>query len=68
MLDEFFRQAWSRSGWKLHPPRSLDELASIVELQMRVVTTLFGTSDYDPYIGRKIQQELMAPPLGAVIL
>lgn len=68
MLDEFFRQAWSRSEWKFRPPRSLDELASIVELQIRAVTTLFGTSDYDPYIGGKIQQELIAPPLGAVIL
>jgi hypothetical protein len=49
----FLGDVWSQQPtWKFRPPQSLAELASIVELQIRTIGTLYGMSDYDaPFIG-----------------
>jgi hypothetical protein len=51
-LAAFFRQVWDHPNWRFRPPRTLDELASFVKLEMYAVTTIFMSSDYSaPFIG-----------------
>ena len=69
MLQSFFNQVWGHPSWKFRPPQSLDELASFVELEIRAIGTMFGSSNYPaPYIGGDVQIEVIAPPPGAVTL
>ena len=69
MLQRFFGQVWAHPVWKFRPPQSLDELASVVELEIRVVGTMFGSSDYPAaYIGGAVQVEKCLPPDDAVVL
>jgi hypothetical protein len=69
MLWAVFEQIWTHPDWKFRRPKTLDELASIVEMQLRTVGTLFESSDYDAaYIGGPIQIETILPPLGAIAL
>jgi hypothetical protein len=66
----FLGDVWSQQPtWKFRPPQSLAELASIVELQIRTIGTLYGMSDYAaPFIGGPPQIETIPPPTGAVRL
>jgi len=70
MFQVFLHQVWSgQPEWKFRPPRSLEELASFVALEIRAVCTMFGSSDYPaPYIGGDVQIETVSPPPGAVVL
>ena len=69
LFTDFLRAVWSQPNWKFRPPQSLDELASIVKLQICTIGTLYGMSDYDaPLIGGEPQLETIAPPPGAARL
>jgi hypothetical protein len=58
MLEEFYGRIWREPSWKFRPPRSLDELAAFVRLELETINTLFTSSDYPtPYIGGLIQIE-----------
>ncbi len=65
----FLGDVWSQPNWRFRPPQSLDELASIIELQIRTIGTLYGMSDYPaPFIGGDPQLQTIAPPPGAARL
>ena len=69
LFQDFLSAVWSQPNWKFRPPQSLDELASIVKLQIRTIGTLYGMSDYDaPFIGGDPQLHTIAPPPGAARL
>jgi hypothetical protein len=69
MFNGFLQAIWMEPMWKFRPPQSLDELASIVELQIRTICILFVMSDYQaPLIGGEPQIQKIAPPAGAVTL
>ena len=69
IFQDFLSAVWSQPNWKFRPPQSLDELASIVELQIRTIGTLYGMSDYPaPFIGGDPQLHTIAPPPGAARL
>jgi hypothetical protein len=69
LLHDLFQQVWQHETWKFRAPRTLDELASIVELSIRAVGTLYRCSDYPvPYVGGDVQVEKLAPPPNAVEL
>ena len=69
MLEFFFLQVWNQPGWRFRQPNSLDELAEVVELQMRIITTMFRVSDYNvPYIGGPIQIAKIQTPADAMTL
>lgn len=72
LFQGFLSDVWTQTqqrNWKFRPPQSLDELASIVELQIRTIGTLYGMSDYDaPFIGGDPQLHTIAPPPGAARL
>jgi hypothetical protein len=69
LFQSFLGDVWQQPMWKFRPPQSLDELASIVELQIRTIGTLYGMSDYDaPFIGGDPQIVTIPPPPGAVRL
>jgi hypothetical protein len=66
-LEQFFQPVWAQSGFR--PPRSLEERAAIVDLEIRAICTMFITSDFDaPPIGGDPQIELVPAPPGAVTL
>lgn len=68
-LQDFYRQVWSRPGWRFRAPRTLDELAGFVELDIRAICTLFQSSDYpSAYIGGEVQVEKIPAPANAVSL
>jgi hypothetical protein len=68
-FQRFLSAVWSQPNWKFRPPQSLDELASIVELQIRTIGTLYGISGYPaPFIGGDPQILKIAPPSGAARL
>lgn len=68
-LRGFFGQVWANQDWRFRPPRSLDELASFVGLEIRAICTMFVSSDYSaPYIGGEVQIEKFEPPPNAVAL
>lgn len=69
LFGGFLNAVWSQPNWKFRPPESLDEFASIVELQIRTIGTLYGMSNYPaPSIGGDPQVHTIAPPPGAVRL
>ena len=69
IFGAFLRMVWSQPNWKFRPPKSLDELASLVKLQIQTVGTLYEMSDYPaPFIGGEPQIERMTPPDDAVTL
>lgn len=68
-LQDFYRQVWSRPGWRFRAPHTLDELARFVELDIRIICTLFQSSDYpSAYIGGEVQVEKIPAPANAVSL
>ena len=68
-LHKFFEQVWHHPDWHFRQPRSVDELASIVDLEIRAIGTMFACSDYPaPYIGGKPQIVRIPPPPDAVAL
>jgi len=69
MLWSFLTQVWSKPDWKFRAPSSLEQLASLVELQMQAICVLFRSSEYDaPYIGGPIQIEMIPPPPNALAM
>jgi len=68
-LQDFYNRVWSRGGWQFRVPATLDELAGFVELDVRVICTLFKSSDYPAAIvGGDIQVEKIPAPANAVKL
>jgi hypothetical protein len=68
-LQEFYQQVWSEPSWKFRPPKSIDELAAFVRLELETINTLFTSSDYpSPYIGGAIQIEMIPAPSEAISL
>jgi hypothetical protein len=52
MFQSFLQQVWAQPGWHFRPPTNLREEAALVELKIRVVGTLFQSSDYSaPSVG-----------------
>jgi hypothetical protein len=69
IFGAFLQRVWSQPNWKFRAPQSLDELASLVRLQIRTVGTLYEISDYRaPFIGGEPQIERITPPDDAVTL
>lgn len=69
IFGAFLQRVWSQPNWKFRAPQSLDELASLVKLQIRTVGTLYEISDYRaPFIGGEPQIERITPPDDAVTL
>jgi hypothetical protein len=69
LFNTFLHAVWNQPTWKFRPPQSLDELATVVDLQIRTIGILFGMSDYHaPLIGGDPQIEMIPPPTGAVAL
>jgi hypothetical protein len=65
----FLAAVFAQPNWRFRPPRSLDELAAMVELQIRTVATLYVMSDYPAaYVGGEPQVHKIPPPVGAVVL
>jgi hypothetical protein len=69
IFGTFLGMVWGQPNWRFRAPQSLDELASLVKLQIRTVGTLYEISDYQaPFIGGKPQIESITPPSGTVTL
>jgi hypothetical protein len=69
LFNAFLHAVWNQPTWKFRPPESLDELATVVDLQIRTVGALFGMSNYAaPFVGGQPQIEKIPPPPGAVPL
>ena len=66
-VHEFYGQVW-RSGSKMfHRPHSLEDIASLVELDMRVAATFLMTGDNG--LGRpgdSLEVEVISPPANAI--
>jgi hypothetical protein len=68
MFTGFLGQAWSNPQWKFRAPKSLEEVAAIVELEIKAVEMMFRSSDYPAlYIGGEVQLRQLAPPGPLVI-
>jgi hypothetical protein len=68
-LHKFLQRVWHHPGWGFRQPRSIEELASIVDLEIRAIGAMFTCSDYPaPYIGGKPQIVRIPPPPNAVAL
>lgn len=68
-FNNFLGQVWGEKTWKFRPPRNVDELGAFVELEVRAICTMFGSSDYDAtYIGGDVQIEKIPAPSNAVRL
>ena len=68
-VRQFLQAVWLQPSWKFRPPETLGELASLVELQIRAIGTLYEVSDYRaPFIGGDPQIYPISTPTGAVIL
>jgi hypothetical protein len=64
-MQPFLEQAWNDPNTQFRAPRTLQEAAEIVRVEMQVINGLFLVSDYTgPLIGGDIQTELIAPPAG----
>jgi len=63
----FLESMWARPEWDFRGPETLDELAALVELQIRTIATLYKMSDYPaPYVGGEPQVMTIPPPPGAI--
>jgi hypothetical protein len=68
-LRALYQQVWNHPGWPFHPPRTLEQLASFVRLEIELVVAIFGSSKYPtPPIGGDVQLESFTPPPRAVAL
>ena len=68
-LGHFLRQTWADPAWKFRAPRSVDELARFVDLEIRAIGAMFFSSDYAaPYIGGTVQIETIRAPHNAIKL
>jgi hypothetical protein len=68
-LRRLFAQIWSNGEWDFYEPRSLDGLAAIVDIEMRVIGALYLNSQYlAPYVGGDTQIVTLPPPGDAVQL
>lgn len=69
MFFNYLDEVWRQPQWKFRPPRSLDEYASIVDLEIRTLGSLYRMSDYEaPYIGGEVQIIKILPPINAITL
>jgi hypothetical protein len=62
-IHEFYEQVW-RSGSKMfHRPRSLEDIASLVELDMRVAATFLVSGDHSlGRAGDSLEVEVLPAP------
>jgi hypothetical protein len=66
-LGQFLKSVWSENRWSFRQPRTLDETAMLVELQLQIIGTIFQISDYSaPFIGGAVQVEKIFPPPDAI--
>ena len=62
LLRKFFEDVWSTANWQFRPPKTLDEVAILLELHISVVVAMFKISDYSaPFIGGPVQTLLIRP-------
>ncbi len=55
-FESFLRAVWNTPGWLFRPPKTLAEVADLLELQLNAIGTMFKISDYSaPYIGGSVQ-------------
>ncbi len=67
IMNPFFREIWNNPNWKFRPPHSLEESKLLVELNVKIIATLFEISDYPaPVIGGAVQTHLIPQPPNAV--
>jgi len=61
--DRFFQMVWNNSDWRFRPPRSINESMMLLELNAKIILTLFQLSDYRaPYIGGAVQTFVIPQP------
>ena len=69
LFNGFLHAVWNQPTWRFRPPESLDELATVVDLQIRTIGTLFGMSTYHaPLVGGLPQIMKISPPVSAAPL
>jgi hypothetical protein len=69
IFNAYLQDVWGHSTWKFRPPRSLEELSSVIELQIRTIGILYSMSDYSaPLVGGEPQIFRIEPPSGALVL
>jgi hypothetical protein len=69
LLSSFFLHVWSQSQWQFRAPKTIDELAEFMNLELITISTLFKVSDYAaPLVGGDSQVEVIRRPPGAVTL
>jgi hypothetical protein len=63
----YLESIWDRPEWNFRGPETLDELAALVDLQIRTIGTLYQMSDYPaPYIGGEPQVVTIQRPPSAI--
>lgn len=64
VFRSFLDEVWQYPTWKFRRPKSLDDLATIADLQIRAIGALYVVSDYEvPSIGGEPQIcKIPAPP------
>lgn len=68
-LGIFLQQAWNEPTWRFRAPRTVEELARFVDLELGAIGAMFFSSDYGaPYIGGHVQIAVVKPPPNAVTL
>lgn len=66
-MESFFRAIWHTPDWRFRAPRSIEEAKLLVELDVRIIGTLFALSDYSaPFIGGDPQTHVIAAPANTV--
>jgi hypothetical protein len=61
-LRKFLDEVWNTAAWRFRPPKTLDEVAILVELHFSVIGAMFRMSDYSaPFIGGPVQTLLIRP-------
>jgi len=69
IFDGFLRSVWNHPTWNFRAPRSLAELAAIIDLEIRTIGTLYRVSDYPaPLVGGEPQIAEIVPPTEATPL
>jgi len=66
-LEGLMKAIWEKPQWKFREPHTLDELAAIVDVELRAIGALYRSSTYPaPYVGGDTQILLVPPPPGRV--
>jgi hypothetical protein len=61
-LRKFLEEIWGTAAWRFRPPKTLGEVAILVELHFSVIGAMFIMSDYSaPFIGGPVQTLLIRP-------